>query len=144
VNSTIVAKVHKMDKYTIILLVLGASWAGMSQIITVVEIMNRRRDLILGINEQGKSLTKGQRKLLLYSDYIPFWSGVMLFLAIFSGAFAALPTIIQSEKDARHLHLLEILGCYGAALCGFFALIVVLVAGVAEVVKMRAYIKHVP
>ena len=130
----------KMDKYTIILLVLGASWAGMSQIIKVVEIMNKRRDLVLGIDKRGKTLTISHRKLLLYSDFIPFWIGVMLFLAVFAGAFAALPTIVESKN--HELHLLETVGCYGAAGLGGFAFLVVLIAGGTEIIRMRTYISE--
>ena len=128
-----------LNDLTIILLVLAAAWAGMFHVIKIIEIKNHKRDLVLKISTDGMHLTTEQRRLLLNNDYVSFWIGIMIFLLIYSGAFASLPSIVE-HKQASALDPLDVLCCYATAAFGLFALVVEFMVGWSEVRTMRTSI----
>ena len=89
-----------MDKITTTLVVLGATVLGMYNCIQIVELMNKKRDLVLDINKDGKLLTKDQKKLLLWNDYAPLMGGVLIFPGIYTAAFYELPGILDEKFAA--------------------------------------------
>jgi len=126
---------------TVVLLVLGAIWVGMFNVVSVVEIKNGKRDRVLGLSE-GKALTAAQKKLILWNDYITLEIGIVCFLLLFSGCFAVLPAIFQAK--GAPMASLEALGCYGAAAFGALALVLEAVSSASEIHTMTAYIHGLP
>lgn len=133
-----------MDKITVILVVLGATWGAMFNVMKTIEMKNGIRNLVLDIDRDGKELSKDKKLLLLTYDYIPLWVGVFLFLLIFSGGLASIPFVYWAKKGDLDLSCLEALGCFGAAGFSAFAMIVDFVAGRSEIATMREYIKNLP
>lgn len=139
-----------MDKITITLVVLGATVLGMFNSIQVAEMINKKRDLILDIDKDGRDLTIGQKEMVLYSDYIPLSVGLILFLAVYSAAFYLLPQILdtkyQRALDARISDPTlqptagERWGCRAAAAFGTFALLVMVIGTPTEYFRMRTYL----
>ncbi len=130
-----------VNDLTIVMVVLGATWAAMFHVLKGIEIQNAKRDLILKINKDGWHLTKDQRNMLLYNDFLPIWIGAMVFCAMYSGGFAALPHILSERSPTEEgLTTLEWTGCYLAAGLGLFALAATLITGCSEIRTMRRFI----
>jgi hypothetical protein len=127
-----------MNDTTLLLIVFGATWGAMFQVMKIVEMQNSKRDLILDIDEKGVRLTPEQKNLLLWSDFFPVWLGLILFLLFFSGGFAAFPTVLREK--AVTVTTLESMTCYGAATFAAFATLVEIIAGFIEMKRMREFI----
>jgi len=124
----------EMEKLTITFVVLAATWGGMFNLMKIVEMKNGIRDRILGIDPNGQGLSVENRKLLLYSDYVPLAIGIFAFLSLFSSCLASIPSTIPN------LNAWDKFACYGAAGFAAFALIVDFVCSIFEVQKMRTHI----
>ena len=128
-----------MEKLTIILVVLGATWAGMFHVIKTVEIKNAKRDIILNISLEGRELNRRQKEILLNQDYIPIWNGIRFFLVMIGVSFASLPFVV--EGGGRDLHYAEWAVCTFAVLFAAYALYVETTAGWVEVKEMKDHIE---
>lgn len=142
-----------MDKITTTLVVLGATVLGMYNSVLVAEMVNKKRDLILDIDEAGERLTVDRKKMLLHSDYVPLTVGLVFFLMIYSAAFYQLPNILEAKyaaavaddkqiDPAMRPTTAEWWGCKAASTFGAFALAVVVLGNSIEYAKMRLYLKQ--
>jgi CDP-diglyceride synthetase len=116
----------KSGDVTVVLLVLGAVWVGMYNVINVVEIKNGKRDLVLKLSEQGAKLTVDQRRFILWHDYVTLEAGIICFLGLFSAAIASLPRVFK-DKDSP-MTKVERYCCYGAGAFGLLALLIEVVS----------------
>lgn len=127
-----------MELPAVPLVVIATIWAAIFPVMKVVEMMNKRRDIVLDIDSKGERLRPRQKKILLFSDFIPMWVGVMLFLAIFASALLVLPSALVennhkvTQADKRM--------CWCGAGFGFFALLVEIIGGGCEAVGMYRHI----
>lgn len=127
-----------MDKVNVTLVVLGAVWAAMFNVIKIVEMKNGIRNLVLDIDEKGKGISRDKKMLLIYSDFVPLSIGIFLFLLVFSGGLATIPSIYEDKKQP--LSFYETAGCYATTLFTWFAMAVDLFASILEYRKMRKHI----
>lgn len=134
-----------MDKVTVILVVLGATWGAIFNVLKIVEMKNGIRNLVLDIDSKGKDVSLQNKKLLLWADYAPLAIGVFLFCLLFSGGLIAIPFIYDAKatKDNPGLNEYEWFGCFGAASFTGFAMFVDAIASWVEIARMRAHIKSI-
>ena len=131
-----------MEQFTVVLVVLAATWGGMFNVMKIVEMKNGIRDRVLDMHD-GKVLDKEQKQLLLSHDYVPMCFGIWLFLLVFAIGLASIPLAFWAKAPDK-LSSAEAVVCFGAAGFTVFAMLVDVVASRSEYRKMRAHINSLP
>jgi hypothetical protein len=87
-----------MDSLGLPLVLLGAVWGAFSPVLKAIEMLNERRDKVLG---HDPKLSLKHRKLLLYSDWLPIMLGAYTFLFIISAFILRAPEFANVKPDIK-------------------------------------------
>lgn len=123
-----------MDELTATLLALAAVWGGMFNVMKIVEMKNGIRDRVLDMHD-GKKLSKENKELLIWNDFVPISIGLNIFLFVFTVGFLAIPFLVPG--GARWPTWVV---CICAASLSLFAMAIDIRASRTECRRMRDYI----
>jgi Na+/proline symporter len=120
------------DRFGLPLVILAGLWGSFDVVLKVFVILNRQRDLFFAL----KSSLSGQNRSgltpaqIFFSDWLPMWLGIGLFLFIICAVFWLLPRFFESEAadDERRIKLI----CRLAFLLPAFGIVGWLVGGIID------------
>lgn len=122
------------ERLGLTLAILGITWAGVYNIVQVIEIANAKRDLILDIDKDGRLLDRDQKTLLLRHDYIPMMFGLCIVAVLYGSGLIA---ILFTATSTAAIH---VVGCIGALLFVGYTLVATIITMLREVRVMKEYI----
>ena len=75
-------------------------WGSFGMMLRIIEMLNERRDIVLGMKSTHCNLIPSNRKHLLYADWVPLWVVSVIFLTVVVIFFAALPNVGNAKIDS--------------------------------------------
>jgi hypothetical protein len=92
------AEPHQQFEVGAPLLVLGTVWLFAGPVLTALKMLNQLRDRVVGIGQKHQ-LSREQRAILFWSDWVFLWAGVLVFLGLLTGAVLAGAAYLRATKE---------------------------------------------
>jgi hypothetical protein len=85
------------DGAQILVALFAGMWGSFGMALRIVEMLNDRRDIVLGFQE-AKNTGPANRKQLLLADWVPLWLSGLGFLLVAMIFFLAFPDIAEGKS----------------------------------------------
>jgi len=122
-------------------LLLAAIYSAFGIVLQAYNLLNGRRDLILGLGVNHAPQSQAAANVVLNDDYVPLWLGLCFFIAIFAGIMFVVPRFVTKNQHlSRKLKTLRRL-CIALPISGFFAF---LIGGYYDYAAIKEFIKTLP
>jgi hypothetical protein len=122
----------------ILFLLLAGVYGTLTIVMKFFEMINERRDILLGIKERQVPLSR-EAKVLLWSDWILLWLGCLLFLGCITVYFGTLPSL--GDKKEESFKFISMI-CYICSVISAYGFLAQAGGGTVDIRAMRRSIRE--
>lgn len=132
---------HLSPESQLLLLLLAGIYGTLTIVMKIFEMINERRDVLLGIKERQTSLVR-EHKVLLWNDWILLWVGCLLFLGLTTTFFWLLPSLATTATTRQSLLAFVKTICRICSFIAAYGFLAQIVGGVGDIRTMRRSIQE--
>jgi hypothetical protein len=132
---------HLSPESQILLLLLAGIYGTLTIVMKMFEMINERRDVLLGIKERQAPLAR-EHKVLLWNDWVLLWIGCLLFLGLTATFFWLLPSLATTTTTQESLLTFVEYICYICSFIAAYGLLAQIVGGMGDIRAMRRAISE--
>jgi hypothetical protein len=131
---------HLSPESQILLLLLAGIYGTLTIVMKIFEMINERRDVLLGIKERQAPLVE-EHKVLLWNDWLLLWLGCLLFLGLTATFFWLLPSLATTTTTRGPLVRFVKYICFICSLIAVYGFLAQIYGGRHDISAMRRAIR---